>query len=201
MESFDGSNGVSASESAMSSLPGTEIKDDYEQQSSDVLGSVRVKEYMPWLMEQERLESVSFALFVQEFGFVDLEDATSVYEMLISSSQLRRDRRRAQLAKYEGFLRNNLQSFWSSHLLRMVRRETKTNLEIAITAKLLEDDGGDKYESACGRKSKRRIEVLYGVDGPLKENKRQERMTRDIDGDADDATEVSEAPSLFFDWV
>ncbi|KAG0047172.1 hypothetical protein BGZ89_005028 [Linnemannia elongata] len=93
----------------------------------------------------------------------------------------------------------------------MEKRETKTNLEIAvtksarvvqtasvreiaITAKLLEDGGGDQYESVCGLKSKRKIE-----GGPLKENKRQERITRDIDGDADDATEASEAPSPFFD--
>jgi hypothetical protein len=72
MEEFGGSNVVSASESTISNLPGAEGKDDYEQESNGVSGSVCVKEYMPWFMEQD---SVSFALFVQEFGFVDLEDA------------------------------------------------------------------------------------------------------------------------------
>jgi hypothetical protein len=138
-------------------------------------GSARVKEHIPWLIEQEISDSVSFALFVQKFGFMDLEDAKSVYEKLIGASFLRVERRRALLAKYNGFLRNNLQSFWSSHLLKMEKRETKTNLEIAvtksarvvqtasvreiaITAKLLEDGGGDQYESVCGLKSKRKIE-------------------------------------------
>ncbi|KAF9080235.1 hypothetical protein BGX23_002473, partial [Mortierella sp. AD031] len=227
MEDFDGSNVASASESTMSSLPGTEGKDGYEQESSGVSGSVYVKEYVPWLMEQEKSsESVSFALFVQEFGFVDLEDAKASYETLISSSRLRGDRRRALLATYEIFMRNKLRSFWSSHLLKMEKRETKTNLEIAVTksarvvqtasareiantSKLLEDASGDQDESACALKSKRKLE-----DDPLKENKRQERMprskgndggtsvsrmTRDVDGDADNATVVSEVPLSCFD--
>ncbi|KAG0247694.1 hypothetical protein BG011_001057 [Mortierella polycephala] len=203
----------------MSSLPGTEGKDGYEQESSGVSGSLCVKEYTPWLIEREKSsESVSFALFEQEFGFVDLEDAKAAYETLIKSSRLRGDRRRALLVTYEMFMRNKLQSFWSSHLLKMEKRETKTNLEIAVTksarvvqtasakeiantANLLEDGGGDQDESACALKSKRKLE-----DGPLKENKRQEkmpkskrndggtnvsRMTRDVDGDAGDATTMS----------
>ncbi|KAG0280983.1 hypothetical protein BGZ96_001334 [Linnemannia gamsii] len=105
----------------------------------------------------------------------------------------------------------------------MEKRETKTSLgiavtksarvvqtasarEIANTAKLLEDGGDDQDEPAYALKSKRKTE-----DGPLKENKRQERMskgkgndggtsvlrmTRDIDGDADDATVMSEIPCV-----
>ncbi|KAF9292066.1 hypothetical protein BGZ74_000282 [Mortierella antarctica] len=177
MEYFDGSNLVSAAESTMSSLPGEE-KDGYKQDSGGESGAVCVKEYMSWLMEQEKSsENVSFALFVQEFGFVDLEDAKAAYETLISSSRLRGDRRRTLLVTHEVFMRNMLQSFWLSHLLKMEKRETKTSLEIAVTksarvvqtasvkeiantAKLLEDGGGDQDESASALKSKNQIGSL-----------------------------------------
>lgn len=57
----DGSNVVSASESTMSSLPGTEGEDDYYEESSGASESVYLSKYIPWLMEQELSESVSFA--------------------------------------------------------------------------------------------------------------------------------------------
>ena len=63
MEDVEGSV-VSASELTMSSLPGIEGNDSYEQESSGLSGSVCVNEYMPWLMDEESSESVSFALFV-----------------------------------------------------------------------------------------------------------------------------------------
>ncbi|KAG0260610.1 hypothetical protein BGZ95_004392, partial [Linnemannia exigua] len=110
-----------------------------------------------------------------EFGFVNLKHAKFAYETLISSSRLRGDRRQALLATYEVFTRNRLQSFWSKHLLKMGKRETKTSLgiavtksarvvqtasarEIANTAKLLEDGGDDQDEPAYALKSKRKTE-------------------------------------------
>ncbi|KAF9999636.1 hypothetical protein BGZ65_005038, partial [Modicella reniformis] len=112
---------------------GTEGTDSYEQESSDVSGSVYLNTYIPWLMEHESSESVSFTSFVEKFWFVDLEDAKAVYETLINSSRLRLGRQRKLQATYQLFLRNKLQSFWSSHLLKMEKRETKTNLRIAVT--------------------------------------------------------------------
>ncbi|KAF9900351.1 hypothetical protein EC991_007455 [Linnemannia zychae] len=226
MEDHDGSDFASASDATTSSPFVTEEKDGYEQEPSDV--SMYLREYLPWLKKQEESsDGASFALFVEHFEFVDLEDAKAAYETLIKSSRLRGDRRRVLQVKYETFLRNKLRPFWASHLLNVEKRETRINLQIAVTksarvvqtssareiaatAKSLECSG-DQNVSAHVLKSKRKIK-----DGLFKENrnKRQETMPkskendvdasismrmRNGDSDTDDATLLSEVPLSCFD--
>lgn len=85
MEGFDESNVVSPSVSTTSSSSGTEGKNGNEQESSGMF----VNKYLSWLLEQETSSSrsVSFALFVQEVGFVDLTDAKVACEALLTSSR------------------------------------------------------------------------------------------------------------------
>lgn len=71
--------------STTSSSSGTEGKNGNEQESSGMF----VNKYLSWLLEQETSSSrsVSFALFVQEVGFVDLTDAKVACEALLTSSR------------------------------------------------------------------------------------------------------------------
>ncbi|KAF9154058.1 hypothetical protein DFQ26_000358 [Actinomortierella ambigua] len=178
IEDFYRNNVVSA-ESAMSSPTGAGGRDGYEQESSGASRSLWDKQYLLWLIEEENSENdsnVSFVSFVQWFGFMNLEDAKAAYEKLISSPRLRVERRRQLLAMHEVFMRNKLESFWPTHLLKMERRKTKTSLEIAVTksarvvqtasvseiadtAKLLENGADDQDESACALEPKRKLEV------------------------------------------
>lgn len=144
--------------------------------TSGMSGSVS-REYKSWLITQEKSSrSASFASFVQEFAFLDLEDAKVAYEMLTSSSRLRGDYRPALVAKYGMFSRSKPQSFWSNHCSRWKTGDQKNMKisvtkaarvvltasvrEIAITARLLENGGGDQdgSASACSLRSKRKIE-------------------------------------------
>ncbi|KAF9399957.1 hypothetical protein BGX21_005277 [Mortierella sp. AD011] len=134
----------SVSESNNSSFLETEI-DDYEWESSYESELVHAKEYIPWALEHEKVDDVSFASFVQGYEFMDLEDVKSVYEMLISSSVLRAD-----LAT------------------KSVREVQSASMkEIAEKAKLLVSDIGDQSETAYRPKSKRKIEDLeHNYHGP-----------------------------------
>ncbi|KAF9344493.1 hypothetical protein BGX34_005608, partial [Mortierella sp. NVP85] len=169
MKDFDKSSVVSASGSTMPNLPTTEGEEDCEQESSGVSRLVDFK-HIQWLLKPKLLEGVSFASFVEHFGFVNLEDAKAAYERLINSSRLPMDRRRTLQAAYQLFLRNKLQSFWPDHLLKMEKQMTKTKFMIAVTksarvvqkasvkeianiAKSLEDDGDHQDESVCALKS------------------------------------------------
>ncbi|KAF9404147.1 hypothetical protein BGZ76_007097, partial [Entomortierella beljakovae] len=139
--------------------------DDYKQESVNELELVRAKEYLPWVLDQDIVDRVSFAAFVQKFRFIDLEDAKLVYEILIRSHILRKDRRQLLLARYQGFLRNSLQSFWSSHLLRLEKQDTKTEFRRVVTKSAREVQSASMKEIAenaesleCKPKSKRIFE-------------------------------------------
>ncbi|KAF9549615.1 hypothetical protein EC957_003151 [Mortierella hygrophila] len=128
MKDFNGSNVVSVSESTTSSLPGTEGMDGYEQESSGLPESVCVREYMPWFMGQEKSsENVSFALFVQEFEFVNLEDAQAAHLL--------------NMEKRETKINSEIAVTKSARVM-----QTASMREIANTAKLLEDGGGSQDE-------------------------------------------------------
>ncbi|KAF9172793.1 hypothetical protein BGX20_004844 [Mortierella sp. AD010] len=141
----------SVSESNNSSFLETEI-DDYEWESSYESELVHAKEYIPWALEHEKVDDVSFASFVQGYEFMDLEDVKSVYEMLISSSLEKRDTK----TKFRIVATKSVREVQSASMK-----------EIAEKAKLLVSDIGDQSETAYRPKSKRKIEDLeHNYHGP-----------------------------------
>ncbi|KAF9923398.1 hypothetical protein FBU30_006554, partial [Linnemannia zychae] len=65
------------------------------------LENIFAKEFIPWAQEQDKMGGLSFAIFVETCQFTDQNDAMSAYEMILSSSELRVDRRQLLQANYK----------------------------------------------------------------------------------------------------
>ncbi|KAG0275688.1 hypothetical protein BGZ96_003690 [Linnemannia gamsii] len=158
-------------------------------------------------MEQHENEHVSFTSFVQKFELSDLQDAQDAYEALIDSTRLKTLRRQSLNTTYNTFKKHGLRRFWPNHLLKMERRETKTNFDItaAKTARIVQDaslketsraagllednsNGQDKLEHSVRPKRK----MQQG--GSFKESRKQARAvgeTTTWEIDEEDAATVS----------
>lgn len=105
-----------------------------------------------WAMEQYENELVSFTSFVQKFKLSDLQDAQDAYEALIDSTWLKTLRRQFLNTTYNTFKKHRLRRFWPNYLLKMERRETKTNFDItaAKTARIVQDASLKETSRAAG---------------------------------------------------
>ncbi|KAG0027451.1 hypothetical protein BGZ81_005624 [Podila clonocystis] len=103
-------------------------------------------------MEQYENEHVSFTSFVQKFKLSDLQDAQDAYEALIDSTRLKTLRRQSLSTTYNTFKKHGLRRFWPNHLLKMERRETKTNFDITAvkTARIVQDASLKETSRAAG---------------------------------------------------
>lgn len=143
----------SSSEMATPRLQLTEGSDwSAQEEPNDDPKTIFLRRYLPWAMEQCEKEHVSFASFVQKFKLSDLQDAQDTYEALIDSTQLKTLRRQSLNTAYNTFRKHSLRRFWSNHMLKMERRETKTNFDItaAKTARIVQDASLKETSRAAG---------------------------------------------------
>ncbi|KAF9916846.1 hypothetical protein FBU30_001139 [Linnemannia zychae] len=84
-------------------------------------------------MEQHNEEHVSFTSFVHKFDLSGFPDALSPYETLINSTEFKTWCQKSLNAAHHTFKHHSLHGFWSSCLLEIEQRETKTIFNIVTT--------------------------------------------------------------------
>lgn len=111
-----------------------------------------LKRYLPWALDQQETEHVSFTSFVEKFKLSHCSRAVGAYEALITSTQLKALRRRELSASFKTFKEHNLRSYWLNYKLRSERAVTKINLDIAATktARIVQDASIGETLKAAG---------------------------------------------------
>ncbi|KAF9967076.1 hypothetical protein BGZ73_000711 [Actinomortierella ambigua] len=140
---------------------------------NDEQAQICLRRYLPWIMEKNDEEHVSFASFVEKFKLTDQQNAQMTFEALISSSQLKAWRQQSLKKAYDTFKKHNMRGFWSHRMLEIERRETKTYFDMTATktarivqnaslnetskAAALSDDNHDQGDQKCLAQSKRKM--------------------------------------------